>query len=1258
MRLLAVRGAQLASLGPFAIELEAAPLAETRIFAIVGPTGAGKSTLLDAVCLALYDRVPRLLDAKDAGIGVDDLGPNDPRALMRRGAAEAYAEVDFVDRDGTRCRARWDVWRARKRADGRIQNQRLSLFDLDRDLELTGATKTETLSQIEDRLGLSFEEFRRAVLLAQGDFSAFLRAPSDERANLLEKMTGTQLFGALSRAAHAQCKEAAQLLTQVETERGAIQVLADTEVHDLETERKTRVAARRTHAELLARTEQVIRWHDDLQRAQDTVSKTTAALSIAHEAADAAAADRRALERTEAAEHLRAPYEAWVRARRQAEETQARRQSAQDVLTETETQLAAGRARFEAARAARIELQKRRDAEAQALAEARDLDGRVAEATAGQEESRRRLEERAANALTAQQALDTAVESHEAASAVLRGVLAWLTDHASLEALVAQWPTVERTLLRGQELLTRSAQTAADRERIKAALEKARADRNAATAARLAATERLTESQSKLHNAQGQLNHVRETVPPRDRREAMEALAELKAGLERLRTLLPNARRLDRRIKEETRARRVALKHAKTAKAELEKARAQQRTAREGLDRVLAEVTRVEAVQAVSQRRAELLVEGEPCPLCGSTSHPHAHAEAVDNPRLSSLRARRTRLDNDLSQAKQTADAARAAVRTHRAEAKDALIRKDEAEEDLRILVETWSGGRDALKLVWLRSALLTQRNVHKLYLGIDEDPTAKDARTGLGTAVEALDTARADLAAWAEQEDEALQAVEAAQQTRDDRDLEQRTAVETVHAAEARVADLERERMQLDERYGALNAEWRESIASIEGVLGAVDALARAHTEPVAVAEALTGRVDAFRREAATAATQRDRVNDLAATLAMARVDANRASASVDEARDQHSQAEKRHAKLREERSKRLGGRPVDDYERAVAAREAEADAEVAAAQTTLAAAETAHAAAASRHLDATAAEKTHEAQCAEALARLEDARSTADFTPEELDELLGRDAEWRTLVRARIAAIAEQAIRAEAQAEAARRQLEEHERSGRPDLDRTAAVEAHGAAQSAFETEIAALGRIDERLSHNAEARARQAELDSKVTTRRQKLELWSELNAVIGSADGKKLRTFAQGLTLESLIAQANLHLTQLRPRYRLGRVPYHDMDLMVIDRDLGDEPRALSSLSGGETFLVSLALALALSTLSARNVRIESLFIDEGFGALDAEALEIALATLDQLQSEGRMIGLISHIPDLADRIGYRVEVKPTGPGVSEVRVRGV
>ncbi|QSE73023.1 exonuclease SbcC, partial [Aeromonas media] len=161
------------------------------------------------------------------------------------------------------------------------------------------------------------------------------------------------------------------------------------------------------------------------------------------------------------------------------------------------------------------------------------------------------------------------------------------------------------------------------------------------------------------------------------------------------------------------------------------------------------------------------------------------------------------------------------------------------------------------------------------------------------------------------------------------------------------------------------------------------------------------------------------------------------------------------------------------------------------------------------------------------------------------------------------------------------------------------------------------------------------------------------WLQLSELIGSASGAKLRTFAQSLTLERLLLEANAQLGELSPRYRLERVPGTDLALQVVDLDMGDEVRSVDSLSGGESFLVSLALALALSSLSSRQTQVESLFIDEGFGTLDPDSLDLALSSLDSLQAAGRQIGVISHVQTLVERIGVQIRVEALGGGESRV-----
>lgn len=238
MKILAIRGRNLASLeGEFCIDFTAEPLFSTTIFAISGPTGAGKSTILDAMCLALFARTPRTDQAKEINVKLRDvneevLPQSDPRFLLRRGTATGYAETDFLALNGLRYRSRWSVGRARDKENGRLQAVRVSLFNLDKEEEVQG-TRSDLLARIVELIGLSFEQFTRSVLLAQNDFSTFLKAEQGEKASLLEKLTGTEMYSALSRLIYEKNMKAKEKYEQIQIRIQGIELLTEEELQAL-----------------------------------------------------------------------------------------------------------------------------------------------------------------------------------------------------------------------------------------------------------------------------------------------------------------------------------------------------------------------------------------------------------------------------------------------------------------------------------------------------------------------------------------------------------------------------------------------------------------------------------------------------------------------------------------------------------------------------------------------------------------------------------------------------------------------------------------------------------------------------------------------------------------------------------------------------------------------------------------------------------------------------------------------------------------
>lgn len=193
------------------------------------------------------------------------------------------------------------------------------------------------------------------------------------------------------------------------------------------------------------------------------------------------------------------------------------------------------------------------------------------------------------------------------------------------------------------------------------------------------------------------------------------------------------------------------------------------------------------------------------------------------------------------------------------------------------------------------------------------------------------------------------------------------------------------------------------------------------------------------------------------------------------------------------------------------------------------------------------------------------------------------------------------------------------------------------------------------DERIQQNA-AKRKEIEGLKKATDR------WERLNGFIGSADGKKFRSYAQAITLQQLIEIGNGHLASINPRYRMEYdapetgAPER-LEMIIIDQYQNDNRRTMATLSGGESFLISLALALGLSDLASGKQLIQSLFIDEGFGTLDGKTLDQAMTTLEQLQAQGKTIGLISHVPQLRERIYCQIELQRVGDGFSQVRIQG-
>jgi len=1213
MKILAIRLKNLASLaGPFEIDFTAEPLASAGLFAITGPTGAGKSTLLDALCLALFGAVPRLNNTgRDAKVPDADgeIATGDPRTLLRRGTGDGYAEVDFRGIDGRRYRARWEANRAREKAGGKLQASRQSLRDLDND-QLLASQKGEYKTQLEAALGLNFEQFTRAVLLAQSEFSAFLKADDNERSELLEKLTDTALYTRLGRRAFDKAKQAKESHKQLQDQATGVTPLAPEARAELDQRFDEAQQQLKTEQAQLKQLEQQHTWLKDLGVLKDEQASAAEQLQQAQADWSALADERLKLTRLEQLAPQRHQFVRQTELNRQLEPLAAQiRHLTQQQIDLHAQQAELEKALDEAQRSLTTARQQNVDS-APLLRQAFDEQSTLARLAQEANLAAERQEQAQQVCAEGQRTIDTLLEQQKQVAERLQRIAGELEQSIHLAPLSDAWNAyrdrLQQLMLIGNRLNKGQAELAT--------LEQ--------DAARTA--EELTTRRQELEVLYKEAGAEPEAVTEQlqllgtllqDNRKQLRAFEELTRLWASQQDLDKRGADLEQRQQQALQERDRLVREGGEAKAELTIAEQTLSVTRDLLER-----QRLARSESVEQLRAQLQDE-QPCPVCGSVEHPYHQPEAL-------LQSLGRHDENEQANARKAVEQLNEKVIDLRAQYSGVIAQLKELKQQQEQLAVQQQSLAPSLEAHPLSAQLLAQ------------DPEKRDA--------------------WLAQQNSQLH-------QRIGQDEQRQTALLTLQQDAARLAQQLRNAetagqqasQHLTNQQQALTQDRQrldEELNHFSALLPA-DTLQALRTEPAATFMQLDQQI-AQRLEQLE--QQRDELGEQLQRLQALEKEQDRQQTRIQQleaARLQFNALSEQQQACQEKLAQLLGQHAsAEQWQHQLdqsleQTREAEATA--------------------NRQLQQLRNDLVQLA--AELKARQEQAQSLE----QELQALAAGITQWRTghpelddaaidallgLDEQHISQLRQRLLNSEKAIEQARvlltereQRLQNHQVQHNGNLLPEQLAEALTALQARFAAseqncaELRAQQAEDQRRQNANQALARQIEQAYAEYQR------WARLDALIGSATGDRFRKLAQAYNLDLLVHHANAQLRQLVRRYRLKRGGSM-LGLLVMDTEMGDELRSVHSLSGGETFLVSLALALGLASMASSTLKIESLFIDEGFGSLDPESLQLAMDALDGLQAQGRKVAVISHVQEMHERIPVQIQVRRQGNGLSTVEVK--
>jgi len=1218
VKILSLRFKNINSLkGEWKIDFRDPEFRDHGLFAITGPTGAGKTSILDALCLALYHQTPRLSVSS---------GSNE---LMTRHTGDCLAEVEFAVQHNE-YRAFWSQRRARYQPGGKLQPAQVELAHASG--AIIASQVTEKLKQIKSITGLDFGRFTKSILLAQGGFAAFLNANANDRAELLEELTGTEIYGEISRQVYERMKEEKNPLDLLMAKADVVELLDKDSALELSAELENLEINEKD----FQKQEQELREKHQWLIKKASLEKEAIALGTAvGKALAARAAHRESLDRLSAslpALEIKPVFDAIDRAGQAHKERTRDLETLKTDLATRETQLvviAKSEKKYQTDFAAR----KKEQLEIETLITeiVLPLDNQITgykQQIYDLEKQRKKTDRHLEDIL--EKSRQTGLQEKNTKITLEKAGI-YLGNHGPHENLGEQLPVIETLFDHRTSLLAKSRELDSRAlENKKQSLEIDKLFKKFKEAA-LGHNKGIKEAKVQLEKLNQESATVLEDETQavwQDRFQKIMDSVPLRTELAGLSRQYEEAKVKQSDLKNQLKLFSVTREKEKKVFSDLSRL---QDNAQEHLSDLETLLVQEERIASLAQHR-DRLEQGQACPLCGAREHPGI--EFYKNMDISENKARKIKKEKELRQL--TLDLQKAGQDIAGTEA-----RQNSSEQQTKALDHFF----DSCKKAWEKTCdglgiTMNMDHVEEIKTWLNDQ---EKQSLGIKETISCLEKIKARVKAM----ESRLQKVEEDEkETRHKMEMaEKQQANQIQQANESKSAEdkirieikvLEEKLGRLLEKLGSVlpgpdhQSLWLDQHKKFQG------AWQQAKTRK----EAAQKQLDQSKGELSFLEKEKKQVLDLQTEIT-----------------DQLSGKNKVVLGLIARRRQMFGEKFIKKE----------------------------------RQKLATALEKAESSLATwvkeNQLAR--EARNQGKGRIEELEKnLKDRVLEWEKAKQAWTNILETSAFKNQEEFQKAlitvaeRKELEslkvgliKAENSARAVEEKTKTelkiLRSSSLTRQSSEKILQALeknlqasqavgkrqGEILQRIQEDRGKRKNQAALFEKIDRQKTVYDTWVRLSSLIGSREGDKFRRFAQGLTLDHLLYLANKRLHYLHARYLLKQKSNEELSLEVVDTWQADIVRDTKTLSGGESFLVSLALALALSDLVSNQTSIDSLFLDEGFGTLDTETLETALDALDSLNSTGKMIGVISHVDALKERIATQITVKrQSGLGISQLDKR--